>query len=220
MNFKGVIFDLDGTLINSLEDLADSMNSVLQKFNYPIHPLQAYKHFIGNGIRNLVYKTLPEANRDEATIYECYNLMIEVYRNNAVNKTKLYDGICELLDELVSRKMKLAVFSNKADEFTKLIVQALLPKWNFEAIVGFSIEEYKKPNPFVAIQISEKFGISPEDIIYVGDSGVDMQTANNAGMYAVGALWGFRTKEELKSNGAKYLLNNPLDLIKIFKVIN
>ena len=215
MHFKGVIFDLDGTLVNSLEDLADSMNAVLQNHSFPTHSLSAYKHFIGNGIKNLVFKTLPAENRDEATINECYNLMIEVYRNNAVNKTKPYDGITGLLDELVSHNMKLAVFSNKADEFTKKIVLALLPEWNFEAIIGFSSEEYKKPNPFVALQISEKLGISPEDMIYVGDSGTDMQTANNAGMYAVGALWGFRTKEELTSNGAKYLLNIPSDLIKI-----
>jgi len=217
MHFKGVIFDLDGTLVDSLEDLADSMNSILQKFNFPIHVHSAYKYFIGNGIRNLVFKSLPEANRDEATINECFNLMIEVYRNNAVNKTKPYDGINELLDELVSRKMKLAVFSNKADEFTKNIILTLLPKWNFEAIVGLSTEAHKKPNPFVALQISEKLRIRPEDMIYVGDSGTDMQTANNAGMYAVGALWGFCSKEELTANGAKYLIDNPMELIKILR---
>lgn len=217
MKFKGVIFDLDGTLVDSLEDLADSMNAVLQNHSFPTHSLSAYKHFIGNGIRNLVYKTLPEAYRSDALINECYNLMIEDYSNNCVNKTKLYKEISGLLDELVSQKMKLAVFSNKADEFTKKIVLALLPEWNFEAIVGFSSEKYKKPNPFVPMQISEKFGISPEHILYVGDSGVDMQTANNAGMYAVGALWGFRKKEELTSNGAKYLITNPLDLINIIE---
>jgi phosphoglycolate phosphatase len=193
------------------------MNAILQNHNFPTHALQDYQHFIGNGIRNLVYKTLPEANRDEVTIIECYNLMIEVYRKNAVNKTKPYDGISELLDELVSRNMKLAVFSNKADEFTKQIVLALLPEWNFEAIVGLSNEAHKKPNPFVALQISEKFGLKPNEILYVGDSGVDMQTANNAGMYAVGALWGFRTKEELTSNGAKYLIKYPLDLKNIIE---
>lgn len=215
MNFKGVIFDLDGTLVNSLEDLADSMNVVLQSHNFPTHSLQTYKQFIGNGIRNLVYKSLPEANKDEVIIGKCYDSMIEIYRNNAVNKTKPYDGITGLLDELVSRNMKLAVFSNKADEFTKHIVLTLLPEWNFEAIVGLSNEAHKKPNPFVALQISEKLGISPEDMIYLGDSGTDMQTANNARMSAVGALWGFRSKEELTSNGAKYLLNNPLELLKI-----
>ena len=215
MKIKGVIFDLDGTLVNSLDDLADSMNAILQIYNFPTHSFSTYKQFIGNGIRNLIYKSLPEANRDEALIDKCYDLMIEVYSKNLVNKTKPYDGISELLDKLVSLNMKLAVFSNKADDFTRKIVLTLLSDWNFEAIVGLSNEAHKKPNPFVALQISEKFGIIPEDILYVGDSGTDMQTANNAGMYAVGALWGFRTKEELISNGAKYLLNNPMDLINI-----
>ena len=215
MHFKGVIFDLDGTLVNSVEDLAESMNSILQSFNFPTHAFTTYKYFIGNGIRNLVWKSLPEANRDEEIVNKCYDSMIEVYRNNAVNKTKPYNGINELLDELVSRKMKLAVFSNKADEFTKQIVLTLLPEWNFDAIVGLSTEAYKKPNPFITLQISEKLRISPEDMIYVGDSGIDMQTANNAGMCAVGVLWGFRSKEELTSNGAKYLIDNPLELIKI-----
>ncbi len=215
MIFKGVIFDLDGTLVNSLEDLADSMNIILQSHTFPTHSISDYKQLIGNGIRNLVFKALPEANRTEALIDTCYNLMIDVYRNNLVTKTKPYNGISGLLDELVSRKMKLAVFSNKADEFTRKIVLTLLPEWNFEAIIGLSIEEYKKPNPFVALQISEKFGLKPEEVLYVGDSGVDMQTANNAGMYAVGALWGFRAKEELLSNGAKVLLNNPKDLLEM-----
>jgi phosphoglycolate phosphatase len=215
MNYKGVIFDLDGTLVDSLEDLADSMNTILQNFNFPTHPLVAYKQFIGNGIRNLVYKTLPEANRDEATINTCFNLMIEFYRDNCINKTKPYDGITALLDALVSRDIKMAVFSNKADEFTRKIVQALLPGWKFEAVVGLSTEAHKKPNPYVALQLSEKFGLSPEEIVYVGDSGTDMQTANNAGMYAAGALWGFRTKEELTTNGANCLLCNPLNLLNI-----
>ncbi len=215
MNFKGVIFDLDGTLVNSLEDLADSMNIILQNNNFPTHALQTYKHFIGNGIRNLVSKALPEANKDDVLIDKCYDSMIEVYRNNCINKTKPYDGIAGLLDELVSHNMKLAVFSNKADEFTKKIVLTLLPKWNFEAIIGLNTEAHKKPNPYSALQISKKLEISHENIIYLGDSGIDMQTANNAGMYAVGALWGFRTKEELTSSGAKYLLDHPLDLIKI-----
>ncbi|MFA6335142.1 MAG: HAD family hydrolase [Bacteroidales bacterium] len=215
MKFKGVIFDLDGTLVNSLEDLADSMNIVLQNYNLPTHDLQAYKYLIGNGIRNLVRRALPESDSEEELINKCFNSMIEVYRNNCINKTKPYIGIVDLLDELVSRQMKLAVLSNKADELTKKIVSDLLPNWNFEAITGLSNEANKKPNPFGALQISEKSGVRPEKIIYVGDTGIDMQTANNAGMYAVGALWGFRTKEELISNGAKYLLNHPLDLIQI-----
>jgi len=214
MNFEGVIFDLDGTLVNSLEDLADSMNSVLLKFAYPVHELTAYKTFIGNGIRNLVSVALPLSKRDERTITTCYNMMMEVYRNNCVNKTKPYAGIVDLLNELRSRDMKLSVFSNKADEFTKKIVQTLMPAY-FDVIMGLSTESHKKPNPAGALQISGDLEIHPENMIYIGDTNIDMQTANNAGMYAVGALWGFRSREELTASGAKYILAHPMDLVHI-----
>jgi len=212
MNFKGVIFDLDGTLVNSLEDLADSMNSVLLKFKYPVHDLNTYKALIGNGIRNLVRDALPGSNRDEKTIAGCYNLMMKVYENNCVNKTKPYDGVMDLLSELKLRKMTLSVFSNKADEFTKKIVQALMPNY-FDIISGLWTEKHKKPNPFGALQISEKLAIRPESMVYLGDTSVDMQTAKNAGMYGVGALWGFRTREELIAGGAKRIIDNPIDLL-------
>lgn len=215
MIFKGVIFDLDGTLVDSLQDITDSMNTVLRQNGFPTHDIKAYKHFIGHGVRNLVREALPDKYRNEEVILRCFDSMLELYRDNCINKTKMYDGISDLLDELVSRKLKLAVFSNKADELTKKIVMALLPKWDFEVIVGLKIEAHKKPNPIVALKISEKINIPVENIIYLGDTGIDMQTANNAGMYAVGVLWGFRTKEELNLNGAKYLLEHPMDLIKI-----
>lgn len=217
MYFKGVIFDLDGTLVNSLEDIADSMNSVLQRYGFPFHNLQEYKHFIGKGMRNLVREALPPKYREEELIDSCYNLMMEEYRNNCINKTKPYQGIVELLDELAKRKIRLAVLSNKADELTKKVVMALLPNWNFEVIIGYSADIPRKPNPLGALIISRKLGIDPQHIIYIGDTDVDMQTANSAGAYAVGALWGFRTKEELKSNGAKYLLNDPLELIQMIE---
>ncbi len=214
MNFKGAIFDLDGTLVNSLEDLADSMNSVLLNFSFPIHESNTYKSFIGEGIRNLIRVALPKSNRDEQTVAECYNLMMEVYNNNCTNKTKPYDGIIELLNELKSRNMKLSVFSNKADEFTKKIVQKLMPNY-FDVIMGLSTEAQRKPNPLGVLQIGEKLGIRPENLLYMGDTGIDMQTAKNAGMYGVGVLWGFRTKEELIANGAKYILDYPMDLVNI-----
>ena len=215
ISFKGIIFDLDGTLVNSLEDIADSMNTVLREFNYPIHDVQTYKKLVGHGIRDLIVKALPESDRDESIIERCQNSMMDVYRNNCLNKTKLYDGIKALLDELVFRRIKLAVFSNKTDEFTRNIVLTLLPNWKFEAIIGLSDEAHKKPNPLIALRLSRIFNMKPEEIVYVGDSSIDMQTANNAGMYAVGVLWGYQGKEELLSNGAQCLLNHPLDLLKI-----
>jgi phosphoglycolate phosphatase len=214
MNYNAVIFDLDGTLVNSLDDLADSMNQVLRQYNFPIHENDAYKQFVGNGIRMLVGRALPQTHKDDKTISGCFNQMMDVYRTNCINKTKPYTGIIELLDQLVARKIKLAVLSNKADEFTRKIVLQLFPGY-FEVITGFTTEVSKKPNPAVALQIGQYLGTNPENIIFMGDSGVDMQTANNAGMYAVGALWGFRYGEELSANGAKLLLNQPLDLLAV-----
>ncbi|WP_298883818.1 HAD family hydrolase [uncultured Polaribacter sp.] len=214
MKYKGVIFDLDGTLVNSLHDIADSMNIVLKRYNYPTHSYKEYKNFIGSGIRSLVEKSLPIKHNNAKQINHCFNLMIDVYRDNCTSKTKPYDGILKLLDHLISRNIRISVLSNKSDEFTKKITHTLFPNY-FDPVIGLSIETLKKPNPFVALEISKNLGIKNEEIIYIGDTGIDMQTANNANMYAVGVLWGFRSEEELIANGAKYLLNNPLDLIKI-----
>ncbi|MDL2227370.1 HAD family hydrolase [Odoribacter sp. OttesenSCG-928-L07] len=211
---RGIIFDLDGTLVNSIEDLASSMNKVLETRNYPTHSLADYKIFVGRGILNLVRTALPETAKDEETVKSCYKQMVEIYRNNCIVKTAPYDGIIEMLNELKSRKIKLSVFSNKADELTKKIVDTLMPDY-FEFVVGLTDEALKKPNPTVALQISEKMRIDPENILYIGDTGVDMQTAINANMYPIGVLWGFRTKDELVTNGAKTLLEHPMDLIKI-----
>ena len=214
MKFKGIIFDLDGTLVNSLEDIADAMNSVLQGLKFPTHSYDAYQYFIGSGLRNLVSKALPATHNEEINIDHCYHLMVEVYRDNCTHKTKAYDGIFELLDELKSRNIKLSVFSNKADDLTKEITAALFPDY-FNPIVGLTTESLKKPNPFKTVEISKHFGLKVEEIIFIGDSGIDMQTATNANMCAVGVSWGYRSEEELILNGAKYVLNQPADLIAI-----
>jgi len=220
MKYKGIIFDLDGTLVNSLGDIADSMNDVLQRYGFPSHELQAYKRFVGNGLKNLVFEALPEASRDEKLMIRCFDSMMEEYRNNCINKTQPYDGIIELLNELTTREMKLAVFSNKIDDLTKKVVKTLLPNCHFEVVIGFSAEIPRKPNPLGAFLISQQLKLSPEELVYVGDTDVDMKTANSAGMFAVGALWGFRTQEELTTNGAKYLLNHPLELIQMLNEIS
>lgn len=213
MKFKGIIFDLDGTLINSLEDIADSMNKVLQDLNYPTHSYDVFQYFIGSGLRNTVTKALPASNNSDDQIEICFERMVKVYSENCTLKTKPYEGIIELLDNLVSKNIKLAVFSNKADELTKKITGEIFPEY-FDASVGLSVESLKKPNPFEAIAISEKWGLKAEEIIFIGDSEIDMQTAVNANMFAVGVTWGYRTEEELIASGAKLVINHPSDLIK------
>ena len=214
MKYKGIIFDLDGTLVNSLEDISDAMNSVLTGLNYPTHTYDTYQYFIGSGLRNLVSKALPESNNSVGEIEICFESMVKGYRETCTLKTKPYEGIIELLDNLVSRNIKLAVFSNKADELTKKITSEIFPDY-FDASVGLSLESLKKPNPFEALAICEKWNLKPEEIIFIGDSDIDMQTAVNANMFPVGVTWGYRTEEELKASGAKLVIHNPLKLIEI-----
>ncbi len=214
MKFKGIIFDLDGTLVNSLEDISDAMNNVLTDLNYPTHTYDAYQYFIGSGLRNLVSKALPASNNSEDEIEVCFENMIAKYREICTLKTKPYAGIVELLDDLVSRDIKLAVFSNKADELTKKIASEIFPDY-FNTAVGLSTEALKKPNPFEAIEISKNWNLKTEEVIFVGDSDIDMLTATNANMFPLGVSWGYRTEEELIASGAKLVINKPLDLIEI-----
>ncbi|KQO34492.1 HAD family hydrolase [Flavobacterium sp. Leaf82] len=214
MKYKGIIFDLDGTLVNSLEDISDAMNTVLTGLNYPTHTYDTYQYFIGSGLRNLVSKALPASNNSEDQIAICFDCMVNEYRKICTLKTKPYEGIIELLDNLLSRNIKLAVFSNKADELTKKIAAEIFPDY-FDTAIGLSTEELKKPNPFEAVAISKNWNLKPEEILFVGDSDIDMQTAINANMFPVGVSWGYRTEEELKTNGAKLVLNNALELIEI-----
>lgn len=214
MKFKGIIFDLDGTLVNSLEDISDAMNTVLKGLNYPTHTYDTYQYFIGSGLQNLVSKALPATNNSDEQIEICFECMINEYREMCTVKTKPYEGIIELLQNLNSQNIKMAVFSNKADELTKKIAAEIFPN-SFDTAVGLSTEELKKPNPFEALEIGKKWNLKPEEILFVGDSDIDMKTAINANMFPVGVTWGYRTEEELKTSGAKLVINNASELIEI-----
>jgi phosphoglycolate phosphatase len=213
-DIKGIIFDLDGTLVDSLEDLADSMNSVLIRLRHPVHDLNAYRSFIGDGVRELIRAALPESARDEPTVAESQRLMTETYDGNCLNKTRLYNGIVGLLGKLRESGIRLSVLSNKADAFTQKIVQALLPGY-FELVLGLRTGAKRKPDPSGALEISEEMGIIPGNMMMVGDTPGDIQTAKNAGMISTGVLWGFRTRDELIDAGAEYLLNSPRELMDI-----
>jgi phosphoglycolate phosphatase len=216
MNNRAVIFDLDGTLADTLEDIADNMNRVLSAKGFPVHEYDAYRFYVGNGLKNLVAQCLPESARTDAMITICYDRMVAEYNRNYINKTRLYDGIPELLDALSSQRIKLALLSNKADLLTQKICNELLTKWKFEAVMGASERFQRKPDPAAALFVSEQMGVMPANIYYLGDSDVDMKTANAAGFYPVGASWGFRPKEELAANGAKRIIDHPMDLLEMF----
>jgi phosphoglycolate phosphatase len=217
MIYKGIIFDLDGTLADTLTDIANSMNRVLQKRGYPVHQAEEYKYLIGRGLENLVTTSLPAESRLPSIISACLASLIEDYHDNCLVHTHLYPGIESLLFRLQDLGLKLAVFSNKADDLTRIIVQSLLPGIRFGKIVGARPDYPKKPDPSGARLISDYLKITPEQMIYLGDSDVDMLTARAAGMLAVGVLWGFRTKEELLLNGADHLLNDPFELMELLE---
>ncbi|HOE16089.1 MAG TPA: HAD family hydrolase [Syntrophorhabdaceae bacterium] len=218
MRYKGIIFDLDGTLADTLEDLADSMNRVLALQGLPVHSYDAYRYFIGKGVTNLVAETLPQEKRSEELIIQCYELIVADYWKNYLVKTRLYDGISDVLNILKGQGIKMAVFSNKPDGLTKKIVEALAGNDNFEMVIGAQAGLPVKPDPAGAMLISSHFGIAPGDILYLGDTDIDMMTANNARMVAVGAQWGFRTKEDLLGSGASAVIAHPLELLQIMGI--
>jgi len=215
MTFKAIIFDLDGTLIDSLEDLGDATNRILKRNNFPVHTLETYKSFVGEGVTKLITRALPPEKRSEGIISLCVKAFREDYRKNWNVKTKPYEGIPEMLDIVAGRGLKMAVLSNKPHEFTKKCVTEFLSKWAFDEVIGQRDSVPNKPDPGAAREIAETFNISPSEFLYLGDTPIDMKTALAAGMYPVGALWGFRSAEELKKSGAKKLLSKPQDILKL-----
>ncbi len=215
-DFRAVIFDMDGTLLDTLEDIADSMNAVLKEMGFPVHNIEAYKAFTGDGIVPLVERAFLPEFRDKETVQAGVEKMQKEYALHWSNKTRPYDGIPELLDELVQRKIQMTILSNKLDRFTKLAARKFLPAWSFVQIKGITPSIPKKPAPDGALLIARALGSSPEEFVYIGDTDVDMKTANAAGMFPVGALWGFRGREELIENGAKVVIETPLEVLRLF----
>ena len=217
MSCKAVIFDLDGTLLDTLEDIADSVNRVLKARGFPTHDLDAYRYFVGDGSEMLVRRALPPGECQDREVQETLQAFKKDYGENWDVKTAPYAGVPQLLDELVRRGIPIAICSNKPHAFSVLCVKKLLNAWRFGQILGQSVRHPRKPAPDSALSISDDMEIPPADIAFVGDSGVDMQTAVAAGMFPVGAEWGFRTEEELLENGCRFLARRPLDVLQVVK---
>lgn len=215
MQIKAVLFDLDGTLIDTLEDLCQSTNRVLESRGFQPHDVDVYRYFVGDGVKKLIERALPEEQRNEAVINACLAEFSEDYGRNSMVATKPYKGIPELLDKLVARDLKLAILSNKPHDLTGRVVTGLLSDWNFSAVLGQRDNVPRKPDPSGALEIARLLNIPPSAFLYVGDSAVDMKTAIAAGMFPVGVLWGFRPMKELQKNGAKALSEHPVDIIRI-----
>ena len=213
--YQAIIFDLDGTLLNTLADIAESVNRTLAEYQFPSHAIDAYKYFIGNGWKMLVTRALPETHRSEQLIAECVAKSRKVYRDNWNRQTRLYEGIPELLDKLTERKLALAVLSNKPHDFMLRCVDWYLNKWKFKALMGQSDKFPLKPDPAAALGVARQIGLSPSAFLFIGDSSVDIQTAEAAGMHSVGAAWGFRGPKELEKVGCKTLVHHPLDILSL-----
>ncbi len=210
-----VIFDLDGTLLDTLADIAASANEVLQSLGYPPHQLESYRRMVGSGVGRLFARALPPDAVNEAQLTECGERFREAYGRHWNVRTTIYPGIPELLDALQQRGLRMAVLSNKPDAFTQRCTDHYLARWPFEIVLGQRAGIPRKPHPAGALEILDHLAAPPQRCFYLGDADVDMQTATAAGLFPVGVLWGFRSAEELTRNGARALISHPMELLDL-----
>ena len=215
IRYAAVLFDLDGTLLDTLEDLADSANMVLERMGCPVHPIDPYRYFVGDGVEMLGARALPENRRTENDIGRFVELMREIYAEHQTDKTRPYDGVHEMLTGLSSRGLTMTIYSNKPDGPSKSIVAALLGEYDFAVVRGALPGFPKKPHPAGALAVAEEIGVAPSEFLYLGDTSIDMKTAAGAGMYAVGAEWGFRDAKELRESGAAVVVKDPREVLRL-----
>ena len=212
---RAVLFDLDGTLTNTLEDIADAMNRSLRLHGLPEWPLDAYRYLVGDGAKKLAERAVRERQELALSVQKEYQAY---YEKHTRVKTQPYDGVPEMLRALQDKGLKLAVFSNKPDADTKNVVAHFFPDIPWAAVRGQIEGVPVKPDPTGALAVAEALQIPPAEFLYLGDTATDMHCAVNAGMLPIGALWGFRTAEELRENGAELLIDHPLELLQYVTV--
>ncbi len=214
--FRSVIFDMDGTLLDTLEMIAECNNKVFEKHGFPQRKKEEYKTFVGDGMKALMLRALPE-NTDEATVSKLMKEVLDLYHETGVGSIPPYDGITEMLDELVKRKIKISILTNKEHKYAILNAKTILGKYHFEAIIGDREGKPLKPAPDGLFEISELTGIPLDETIFVGDMKADILTGKNGGVFTVGCLWGFGQKEELQKLGADLLIDHPMELIDFIR---
>lgn len=208
-----VIFDLDGTLINSIADLAVAVNLALEKCGYPTHPEEAYCFMVGDGVRKLFERALPEGERTEENIERIREQFMPYYDLHNADFSRPYEGICELLGELQARGVKMAVASNKYHSATQKLIAHYFPDIRFEIVLGHREGVPTKPHPQIVEDILTQTQVAKENVLYVGDTNVDMQTAKNAKVDVVGVAWGYRPREELAAHNPLAIIDHPSQLI-------
>lgn len=217
---KLIIFDLDGTLVNSLADLADATNYALHSFGYETHELNKYRYFVGDGTLLLIERALPQEKRTPEIIQMVHKVFSEEYRKCCLNKTKPYDKVVEMLKYLKSKGLLLAVASNKPDNFTKEIVHSIFGSEMFDFIHGKRDKVPKKPDPSIAFRIMNEAGAFAEETVFVGDTNIDIKTGKACGAFTIGCLWGFRDFSELKEANADKIVSSADEICDVIEKIN
>lgn len=214
-SLEAIVFDLDGTLADTLEDIANAVNRALDEHGLPPHPTDAYRELVGEGVGRLVERALPEGS--SASHDSVLDAVATHYVAHILDHTAAYDGIPELLDTLTERGIPMAVLSNKPEPATRHIVDELFGGWPFVVVAGGRDGVALKPDPEPALEIARRMGVDASRVLYLGDTSTDMDTAVAAGMYPVGALWGFRDRDELVAHGARQLAARPADVLEIME---
>lgn len=212
---KIVIFDLDGTLLNSVADLAKATNHALALLGFPQHPQEAYRRFVGNGINKLFERALPEGAKTEDNVLKVRAQFIPYYNEHKSDCTRPYEGVEELLHSLAQKGVCMAIASNKYIAATTQLVDKFFPHIPFAVVLGQRDGVPVKPHPQIIQDILQQTGYTPADVLYVGDTMVDMQTAHNAGVDVVAVTWGFRTRQELEAEHPTYVVNHPSEILDL-----
>lgn len=212
---RAVLFDLDGTLLDTLKDLAVSVNEAMTRCGWPAHPESSYRRFVGDGVRKLIERAAPAGAHGSAAFERAVEEYRAIYARRWDETTHPFPGIPECLAALAARRVPMGVLSNKPDEMTRKCVARYFPGIRFSYVAGQREGVPHKPDPAAAREAARVFAVPPSEVAMLGDSDVDMRMARAAGMFAAGACWGFRGADELRSAGAQALLSDPLELLKL-----
>ncbi|MCR5312093.1 MAG: HAD family hydrolase [Bacteroidaceae bacterium] len=212
---KTIIFDLDGTLLDTLKDLAESTNFALREMGHPERTIDEIRQFVGNGVEKLIRRAVPVGTEDEE-VEKCLALFKSHYVLHCQDNTCLYDGISDMLKTLKARGYKLAIVSNKLQEGVDELYETYF-KENIDVAIGERPEFNRKPEPDMVLKALQELGVEKKDAIYIGDSDVDVMTANNSELPCISVLWGFRDKQFLYKNGASLLVEKPIDVLEVLK---
>ncbi len=217
MIIKACVFDLDGTLVDTITDIANAGNYALTQFGFPIHPVQSYKGFIGDGLFNLVKRSLPEEHRDDKTVSTALEMLTKHYSEHLLDNSLPYDGIPELLLFLQSKDIDLNIVTNKYDNQAKSIATALFPDITFKNVLGARKDSKIKPDPSDTMFCINMSNAKPNDCVIIGDSNSDILTGKNAGLTTVSVTWGFRSVKFLQQFDPDFMFHNVADLYSFFK---